>query len=120
MNFILMNKELEEKLGCKDILKINSEQLMGRFDINLSLKVLGKSPYEKINEIEYEKLKKEYSIKDVVSLFSEEISETRKCMDIGVSDNFCICDDHEITSIKNEVMPEDMKSRIKKTINIKI
>lgn len=39
MTYIIMNKELEDALNSQKVLQHNTERLIGRYDINLSLKL---------------------------------------------------------------------------------
>ena len=95
MNYIVMNKELEEVTGSRKHLLHNSDKLMGKFDINLSLKTIAMAPYGGISYMEYRKRKSQYPVADVVSLFHEDIKENRSCEDIGISKKICICRAYE-------------------------
>ena len=94
MTFLIVNKELEQRIESKVNLKHNSRRLMGRYDINLSLKMLGYEPYGGYDQEQYEKFKTLYPVEDVVSLFHDKISDERTCKDIGVEEDYCICKEY--------------------------
>jgi hypothetical protein len=77
------------------ILKKNTDKLIGRFDLHLTLKDLVKFPYGGMTDQEYSKAKASYKASDVVSLFREEISYSRTCEDIGSNKKKCFCDTYK-------------------------
>ena len=99
MFFLIMDKDLENKLASKETLKHNTNHLIGRFDINLSLKTIAKVPYQNFDLQEYQNLKSSYSCDDVLSLFHEKISINRTCDNIGVKKELCLCNDYEIVNL---------------------
>lgn len=114
MTFVIMNKELEERLGSEGNLKHNSKRLMSRYDINLSLKTMGYEPFGGYNQEKYQELKKMYPAEDVVSIFHEKISDTRGCSDIGVQDDYCICKEYKSINFNDQ----DERKILNETINI--
>lgn len=95
MTFIISSQGVTNTLKNKKILNFNQKELVGRYDINLSLKDIAHFPFTHLNESEYESMKKQYSVDDVVSLFREKINKNRNCIDIGVSDSDCTCKDYK-------------------------
>ena len=102
MSYIIMNRELEEKMGSRANLDHNIDRLMSRYDINLSLRSLAYIPYGDNYRYQYRNLKEKYLAKDVVNLFDEKISDTRTCADSGIPDDFCICNDFTDVNLDNE------------------
>ena len=93
MTYVIMNKGLEEKINSKEFLEDNLERLIGRFDINLSLKWIANSIYGGYDDNQYQLMKQDYPAKDTVSIFREKVNEMRTCDDIGVPYTLCICRD---------------------------
>jgi len=89
MTYIIMNKEVEEKLGCKEALRYNSDQLVGRLDLNLALKYL--SYYLSGLPESQEELKKGYAYKSLFNFFTDQVVHNRTCSDIGVPSHRCVC-----------------------------
>lgn len=88
---VFISKEVESRWNLNEILRNNTDKLLGRFDINLSLKHIAAFPFSDLNSFNYEKLKNSYPVKSVSSLFKEYIEGNRKCIDIGVKNEFCPC-----------------------------
>ena len=101
MNYVIMNKELEERINSKKYLESNVERLVGRFDINLSLKWLANTVYGGYDNNQYQLMKEGYFAKDVVSIFSEKINESRTCDDIGVPYASCTCREYTLVNISD-------------------
>lgn len=97
MTFVISSDYVISQWSAQNILKKNTKELVGRYDIHLSLKDIAHFPYERITNSSYLQLKAGYPVDDVVSLFREPISESRKCSDIGSSSMYCNCKDYKIT-----------------------
>lgn len=106
MTFLINSQGVTKALKNKEILNFNKKELLGRYDINLSLKDIAYFPYTQMSESEYNPLKKTYPVKDVVSIFREKIAENRNCLDIGVEELHCTCKDYREIDEENS---EDMK-----------
>lgn len=104
MTFLITSEIIAQKWKSLNILKNNENELVGRYDINLSLKDLAHFPYDRISESTYLEMKKQYPVSDVVSLFREHINPDRNCQDIGSTKLYCICQDYENT----EETPKDV------------
>lgn len=89
MTYIIMNKEVEKKLSCKEALEYNSDQLVGRLDLNLALKYL--SHYPSGLPESQEELKKGYAYKSLYNFFTDKVVHNRTCTDIGVPSHRCVC-----------------------------
>jgi Protein of unknown function (DUF229) len=95
---IITNTDLEDRLGSKDFLKYNTEQLIGRLDIHLTLKSLAWAPYTNTPN-DYDLWKSEYSVKGTSSLFHEFLNENRTCDDLKIDASLCICNDFKEVDI---------------------
>ena len=102
MTFVVMNTELEQKIGSKDKMQHNVNRLMSRYDINFSLKALAFEPYGGYGQFSYERFKNKYPVADAVSIFHEKISDKRKCVEIGVQEDDCICKDYAIVNLNDK------------------
>ena len=89
MTFIVSTEGVINKIGAKEILNRSTEELVGRYDINLSLKDLAYFPYERWNEGQYLQLKNSYPVESVLSLFREVPHPKRTCEEIGSIDLYC-------------------------------
>lgn len=106
MTFLITSNLITQKWRALGILKNNEKELVGRYDINLSLKDLAHFPYDRISESAYLEMKKGYPVGDVVSLFREQIKPNRNCEDIGSTKFYCICQGYENT----EDTPKDVSA----------
>lgn len=92
MTYLIMNKEVEDKMKAKEMLEYNKERLNSRYDLNLALKYLAYYPFnvdkEELNRV----LKEKYDKPDVYNVFTEKIRNNRTCNDLGVKNYRCICD----------------------------
>lgn len=102
-----------------NILKENTERLIGRFDLHLTFKDLANLPYGGLSDFEYRELKNSYAANDVVSLFVEEIKANRTCEDIGSSAQKCACDQFKQINLTQELYKNIVEGTIK-TINAHI
>jgi hypothetical protein len=103
MTFIVGSAGVFDKIGAKEILKRSTEELVGRYDINLSLKDLAFFPYERWNEKQYLELKKNYPVKSVLSLFREVPDTKRTCEEIGSIDLYCNIKDFKKIDRDNDI-----------------
>lgn len=103
MTFIVGSEGVFDKIGAKEILKRSTEELVGRYDINLSLKDLAFFPYERWNEKQYLELKKNYPVKSVLSLFREVPDTKRTCEEIGSIDLYCNIKDFKKIDRDNDI-----------------
>lgn len=94
-NYIILNKELEKSLNSKEYLSHNQKQLLGRYDINLSLKSLAHHPYGGLSEKEKLDIKSKYIVHDAIDLFNQKIKPNRTCEDIGFTSEMCLCRDYD-------------------------
>lgn len=101
MLFMISSKEVAGKLNVGQNLEFNTKELVGRYDINLSLRDLAFYPYARWNESEYRDEKRKYRVRDVVSLFREKVRKSRTCADLGVASIDCTCKDYEEVDFKN-------------------
>ena len=123
MSFIILNQELEKRLGSKIFLEHNVNNIIGRFDIHATLKSLASSPYKNLTWDSYNKIKQKIPVNDTVSLFHEKISFDRQCKDIGVSDDYCLCKDFigiNITDTKEKKIIDQILSLVTDHLNKQI
>ncbi|CAG9322491.1 unnamed protein product [Blepharisma stoltei] len=99
--FLITNNNFLSKIGpnTRDILLSNTQRLISKFDLHLTLKHLAAAPYE--DATEYSDWKKDVKISSPVSLLIEEISENRTCQDIGVPLYWCTCLEYNNVEIKD-------------------
>ena len=122
MLFMLSSRKVVEDLEADHNLRYNSKELVGRYDINLSLRDLAYYPYTRWNGTAYRQEKKKYKVKDVVSLFREKARRSRTCEDLGMDRIDCTCKDYEEIDFKNpneQVIVNQLLSLSIKYISIK-
>lgn len=113
MFYVFVSKDVKEKWNLDGLLRHNSKAIVGRFDINLSLKDLAYFPYDRVRETYYDYYKSEYSIPGVSSIFYEKISFSRTCSDILVDSDYCLCKkptDLDSYNINSELLLDHLKS----------
>lgn len=89
--YLLISDEVEQKIKARENLLHNSQMLTGRFDLNLMLKYLAHYPYDLPPNSYFEDIKKSYKIDSGVNLLTEKASPYRRCNELGVAKNRCIC-----------------------------
>ncbi|OMJ88087.1 hypothetical protein SteCoe_10076 [Stentor coeruleus] len=102
MNYIILSKSLEKSYSLTENLQHNTHELLGRYDINFSLKSLAHLPYGGMNVQNKSQERKKYPI-DVVDIFNEKIKTNRTCDDIGYTFNMCLCRDYEEIDINDQL-----------------
>lgn len=98
--FVITNKELEDRLGGKEFLQYNTQKLIGRYDIHLTLKDLAWAPYKNRSD-DYELFKAQYPVEGVSSLFREYVNENRTCEDLGIELQHCICNEFKYVDVND-------------------
>ncbi|OMJ78542.1 hypothetical protein SteCoe_21603 [Stentor coeruleus] len=101
INYIILNKELEKSLNSQENLSHNQKHLLGRYDINLSLKSLAHHPYGGLSEKEKLDIKNKYIVRDAIDLFNQKIKPDRTCEDIGFTSDMCLCRDYDDINFDN-------------------
>lgn len=131
ITMIITNKEFVQNIGGAKALAVNSERLIGRFDLHLTLQTLAIAPYGRLSQKSYTEMKKKYANKQTVSLFMEEIRKNRTCEDIAVRDIDCLCKNFEKVE-KNDIIHykavnvlvnlamESIRKRVKNVFKCKI
>ena len=89
--YLLISQEVEQKLNARENLLHNSQMLTGRYDLNLMLKYLAHYPYDMPDKSYFEEIKKSYKVESAINLLTEKASSYRKCSELGVAKNRCIC-----------------------------
>ena len=124
VTMFMANKEFISRIGAGKRLEINGKRFIGRYDLHLTLKTLGLSPYGKLKQRDYEELKKNYTVNEPVSLIMEEANRNRNCSNIGVKDISCICKkfspvdlNDELHSIAFQLLEEMAVASIEKMIS---
>lgn len=121
MTYLLMSKEVEDKWNLKELLDYNTKQLLGRFDINLSLKDISYFPYGDLKQTFYEKLKSLYKLSDVTSIFSEKLDPKRTCKTLGVSNEYCLCtrlDSLDLDNVGYQFLNENIIELVKEYFEV--
>ena len=96
LHLVIANQGLINRIGkdTHEILKHNTERLVGRFDWYVTLKHLAVLPYGNL-DVESSTYKNFVyntdSNNNAVSLLLEKISDYRTCDDINIPDQNCIC-----------------------------
>lgn len=108
MTYLLVSKKFEKNWDLQPKLTHNSQQLLGRFDINLSLKDLAYYPYNIPKDSYYEVLKNSYKLPGVSSIFTEYLNPARNCEDLGVSGVYCPCTKFSELSYYNELNEDNI------------
>ena len=93
--FLIATKDVIGTLNSDEILMHNGDQLISRYDINLSLKHLAYFPYNVSLDTWYPQAKEYYTFNNTVSLFKEKVSVERTCTDIGVDREYCLCSSYQ-------------------------
>ena len=109
--YLITTKNITRDLNIDENLKHYEDQLISRYDINLSLKHLAYFPYNVSIDSWYSQAKDYYTYKKTVSLFKEKVSNERTCADFGINKEHCLCswyepveyDDNEVI-IKKEMI----------------
>ena len=91
MGFFIVDKEIERKLDARENLYHNSQQLVGRMDMNFALKYLAHAGYGYKNDSYFDWLKRKLPVPSVFNLFKEKIPRERGCKDLAVPDWKCVC-----------------------------
>lgn len=91
MTYMFVSKGVNKKWKTHENLKFNTKQLIGRFDINYSLKELAYFPYDIPMKHILEEERYDYNALSVSSLFTEKVPKGRSCQDISVSRVYCPC-----------------------------
>ncbi|CAG9316721.1 unnamed protein product [Blepharisma stoltei] len=91
--FVITNRKFISRIDAARNLKENSLRMVGKFDWNLTLKQLAVSPYGKLDpkSILYNQWKKDFFVKDSISLLLESASQDRTCSDLGIENYLCTC-----------------------------
>ncbi|CAG9325547.1 unnamed protein product [Blepharisma stoltei] len=99
----IANKQLLSKINenSHEILLHNTQRLVGKYDVYLTLKHLSTVPYGNAM-LNYKDWKNEINLTSVVSLFHEEIPDNRTCEDIGIPLYWCNCLKYEKININDE------------------
>ena len=96
LHLVIANQGLINRIGkdTHEILKHNTERLVGRFDWYVTLKHLAVLPYGNLG-VESSTYKNFVyntdSNNNAVSLLLEKIPDKRTCEDINVNDEYCLC-----------------------------
>ena len=96
LHLVIANQGLINRIGkdTHEILKHNTERLVGRFDWYVTLKHLAVLPYGNL-DVESSTYKNFVyntdSNNNAVSLLLEKIPDKRTCEDINVNDEYCLC-----------------------------
>ena len=85
---LVLSKDVIKSLNGSEIIKKNTDKLMGRFDINLTLKQLAYFPYDP--KIDLQSMK-DYNGYKAFSLVTENLPYDRTCREIAVPDINCVC-----------------------------
>lgn len=101
MNYIILSKSLEKSYSIKKNLQHNTHELLGRYDINFSLKSLAHFPYGGMSKEDKSQERMKYFV-DVVDIFNEKIKENRTCEEIGYKFDMCLCRDYEEIDVNNQ------------------
>ncbi|OMJ95814.1 hypothetical protein SteCoe_708 [Stentor coeruleus] len=101
MNYVILSKSLEKSFAMTENLQHNTHELLGRYDINFSLKSLAHLPYGGMSIEDKNKERMKYYV-DVVDIFNEKIKENRNCEDIGYTFDMCPCRDYENIDVNNQ------------------
>ncbi|CAG9325546.1 unnamed protein product [Blepharisma stoltei] len=90
--FFITNKQFLSKVNknSHEIILHNTQRLVGKYDIYLTLQQLALLPYGNPSD-QYKNWKNEIKINSVVSLLYEKIPDNRTCEDIGVPLYWCNC-----------------------------
>ena len=112
--YLISTKKLIKSLNVHENLKNNEDQLISRYDINLSLKHLAYFPYNISLNSWYPEAKKYYTYNSTVSLFEEKVSFDRTCADIGVAKVHCLCSWYE--PVENNNFEQKVKKEMIKLI----
>jgi hypothetical protein len=102
MTFLIASRSLIQNLAVEPVVKWNEKELVGRFDIHLSIKDIANYPYAHWNHSQYLKQKIQLPVYDVVSLFREKANPLRTCSDLAVKKIDCTCKDYEKVDFSNE------------------
>jgi hypothetical protein len=103
--YLMISRDVEEKMNARGNLIHNSQMLTGRLDANLMLKYLAHAPYKLPDEFEITQEKHDYPISNVANLLTERVSSHRTCKDLEIPEVFCICNWYKpIDTSKNEEM----------------
>lgn len=83
-------------------IKHNTQRLVGKLDLYLTLKHLALSPYTHLNANDtiYNKLKTK-DLNNAVSFFLEKINDDRKCKDIDIPKYLCACIIYKLSDTSN-------------------
>ena len=104
---LIFSKDIIDELNAETFITKNKHKLLGRLDINLTLKQLAMFPYNKQKSVNKFKHYGDYK---VFNFLTELLPENRTCSQIAVPDINCICnwfktvnisEDHEITIREN-------------------
>ena len=117
--YLITTKNLIKSLKMYENLKHNEQQLLSRYDINLSLKHLAYFPYDKPSHDWYPKAKDYYTYNNTISLFEEKIDTERTCADMGVNKEHCICSWYEPVQINEveDVIKQEMIELLRQYLN---
>jgi hypothetical protein len=102
LTFLVCSPGIERKWKSLKSLKESSEELIGRYDIHLSMKEIAFFPYERWTLEEYLNEKKKIQVDDVISFFRESPKKDRTCEDIGVTRMFCNIKEFQIIDKKDQ------------------
>ena len=110
MTYFILSKGLIDRLGARNYLQFNQNQLISRYDMHLTLHQLAYAPYSVDYNLNYTSLKTKYKVKDVLSLFKENARFDRTCADFGIENEYCLCSGFE------SVLSEGLDSVVDKHI----
>ena len=88
---IVSTEIIEEIPFSSDVLFHNVDRLVSKFDLYATLKYLADIPYHRGADFGYDKVENDYA---AVSLFQKKIPNDRKCNDVGISPEFCSCNEY--------------------------
>lgn len=100
LSLVISNSAFLARTGAYHALENNSNRLISRYDLYLTLKSLSYSPFGNLTSKDLNIIKNQLEIPDSKNLFNEFIQD-RSCEDIGSRAEDCICKSPKPTDINN-------------------
>ena len=110
--FIISNKSFIQRIDAHQNLMHNTQRLVTRFDWFVTLKHLANMPYNKLSIQELEEISKKTSEHKGISLFAQQVKDSRDCNDINIDSLYCSCN-YLSEKIKDPLKSDHIKDIIK-------